>query len=316
MIKKLRKRFILFNMIVILVVFVMFGLIIWLTNDESTVHEVHQDHQGHMNSEMRLIFTGVIFLIMAFVASLFLAKVAIEPIKNAWKKQLDFTADASHELRTPLAVIQTSLEIVLDNEEETVASQKEWLTNIAIEQRRMASLVEDLLTLARGDTGTQVLEVMPIDLSEIISEVQQSFSPIAAKKEITIGCSKMEDATMQGDRKRIKQLIIILVDNAIKYMGRAGSIQINVEKVAIGLKRKKMLLVKVSDTGCGIPSDKLPHLFERFYRADPSRTEEGSGLGLSIAKWITESHDGTIKVKSTVGEGTTFTILLPCERKR
>lgn len=271
---------------------------------------------GEHSVLVRLVWSFFIFLGLAWGASLFLAKLAIEPIKKAWKKQLDFTADASHELRTPLAVIQTSLEIVLDNPEETVESQRQWLENIQIEHARMASLVEDLLTLARGDTSEQVLSLKEIEMNELIKEVKSAFTPLGTTKGITLESREEQEIAFIGDRKRLKQLLVILVDNAIKHMGRAGSITIEISISKGKWNRKKMMSLNVRDTGCGIPEEKLPYLFERFYRADPSRTEEGSGLGLAIAKWIVESHDGSIQVSSKVGEGTNFMISLPFVKEK
>lgn len=302
MIKRLRKRFIIFNLIVSSIVFICVGGTIAFNNVEMIWH--------------RLIISCIVFLALAFIGSVLLANSAIEPIKKAWKRQLDFTADASHELRTPLAVIQTSLEIILENEEESVKSQKEWLENIVVEHKRMANLVEDLLTLSRGDTNQQVLNVEDIDIEEITNEVKREFSPIAIKRGIEIETVMKGTLSFEGDRKRIKQLFIILVDNAIKCMGRPGKITVEASYRQYGLvNRGKEVVLQVSDTGQGIAKEHLQKIFERFYRVSASRSEEGSGLGLAIAKWIVDSHGGSIKVSSEVGEGTQFMIQLPIKAK-
>lgn len=328
MIKKIRRRFITFNLLVISVVFVIVGSVIFINNENLTLH--------------RLIISCIVFLGVAFLASILIAKIALEPIKKAWKRQLDFTADASHELRTPLAVMQTSLEIILDNEDETVKSQKEWLDNIALEHERMKRLVEDLLTLSRGDTDEQVLNIEVFDLNEVLEEVRKVFCPIGAKQAIEIEVKIGNEITqevieemkeeaedirnvvradtkipvvLQGDQKRIKQLIIILVDNAIKYMGRAGKVILEVNKRYKLMNKRAYIVIQVRDTGNGIDKEKLKKIFERFYRGDTERSQEGSGLGLAIAKWIVESHRGTISVQSKLGEGTSFTIQIPASIK-
>lgn len=301
MIKRLRKRFIIFNLLVISIVFMIVGGIITFNNMEMMWH--------------RLVVSCIVFLGLAFISSVLLANSAIKPIEKAWKRQLDFTADASHELRTPLAVMQTSLEIILENEEESVKSQREWLENIVLEHQRMTNLVQDLLTLSRGDTHEQVLNIEHINIEEVINEVRSEFLPIALKRGIDIETRIKLPLSFEGDLERIKQLLIILVDNAIKYMGHPGKITVEAYRQYGLASRDKEVILQVSDTGQGIAKEHLEKIFERFYRVSASRSEEGSGLGLAIAKWIVDSHGGNIKVLSQVGEGTQFTIQLPIKPK-
>lgn len=296
MIKKLKMRFILFNMLVISTVMILLAIAILLgSNTSISVH--------------RLLMTIVICLIFVFGVSILLARIAIKPIQEAWQRQLDFTADASHELRTPLAVMQTNLEIVLDNTEETVESQMMWLDNVMNENKRMATLVDDLLTLSRSDTNEQMLNLETFDLAQIIEETLEPYYPVGEKQEVEIIFNNNLENTLDfyGDSKRIKQLIIILIDNALKYMNRSGKITVEVE-----LKGKQIEL-QVKDTGEGIDKEELKKVFNRFYRVDKasSRKKGGSGLGLAIAKWIVESHKGTIEVKSEIDKGTDFNIKLP-----
>lgn len=306
MIKKIKKRFILFNLIVISIVFLIVFLVMLL--DFSGEH-AHRGTEGPW--EHRLITTFILFLVLALIASIFLANLAIRPIQEAWKKQLDFTADASHELRTPLAVIQTSLEIIMDNQDETVKSQEMWLSNIEIEQKRMAKLVEDLLTLSRGDTNEQVLEKEVIDLLELMEIIKLTLGPVAAKKGIRIESRERGAVFFCGDSKRMEQLLVILVDNAVKYMGRPGTIMLESGIQSGRMGKKDWIVLKVKDDGMGMDEKTVSHVFERFYRADDKRSEEGSGLGLSIARWIVESHGGKIRAESEKGKGTCFTIYLP-----
>ncbi|MBP3886490.1 MAG: ATP-binding protein [Cellulosilyticum sp.] len=140
--------------------------------------------------------------------------------------------------------------------------------------------------------------------------------PISIKKGIVIEEHLNAMLTMQGDRKRIKQLLVILIDNAIKYMGREGSITVQLDKKNKFMTREEEIILTVNDTGQGIEEEKLDKLFERFYRGDLARSQEGSGLGLAIAKWIVESHQGKIRVESRLGEGTSFIIELPTKLKK
>lgn len=296
MIKKLKMRFILFSMLIISAVMILLTIAILLGSNTSI--------PAH-----RLLMAIGICLIFVFGVSVLLAQIAIKPIQEAWQRQLDFTADASHELRTPLAVMQTNLEIVLDNTEETVESQMMWLDNVMNENKRMATLVDDLLTLSRSDTNEQMLNLETFDLAQTIEETLEPYYPVGEKQEVEIIFNNNLENTLNfhGDSKRIKQLIIILIDNALKYMDRSGKITVEVE-----LKGKQIEL-QVKDTGEGIEKGELKKVFNRFYRVDKanSRKKGGSGLGLAIAKWIVESHKGTIEVKSEIDKGTDFKIKLP-----
>lgn len=296
MIKKLKTRFILFNMLVISTVLILLSIAIFLGSDKSI--SVH-----------RLLITTGIFLILVLCVSVLISKIALKSVQEAWQRQLDFTADASHELRTPLAVMQTNLEIVLDNAKETVSSQMIWLDNVMNENKRMATLVDDLLTLSRADTNEQMLNLETFDLAQAIEETIEPYYPIGEKQEVEIVFNnKLENSlNFYGDQKRIQQLIIILIDNALKYMNRSGKIIVEVE-----LKGKQIEL-QVKDTGEGINKEELKKIFNRFYCVDKatSRKKGGSGLGLAIAKWIVEGHKGNIEVKSKIGKGTDFKIKLP-----
>jgi len=243
---------------------------------------------------------------MVFVGSWLLSKVAIRPIQVAWQKQLDFTADASHELRTPITVIQTNLDLVIDNCDETVERQMKWLKNIEAENKRMARLVDGLLTLSRADTDQQLLEKETFMLDKAISEALTPFEPTANEKNIELNINIDSQIVFCGDMQRIKQLIVILLDNALNYT--------DFGTVTIALAQsEKEITITVSDTGHGIEAEHINKIFDRFYRVAKTRNlnQNGSGLGLSIAKWIVQEHGGAIKVTSTLGVGTFFSIHLP-----
>ena len=294
MIKNLRKRFILFSVLVISSILVIISLLVYL-GPTSTL------------SIQKLAATILISIGMVFAGSWLLSKLAIMPVKLAWQKQLDFTADASHELRTPIAVIRTNLELVMDSPKKTVESQMKWLQNIEAENRRMAKLVDDLLTLSRADTNQQVLEMTDFMLDETISKALIPFTPVAKQKNIALEARLNSQTTFYGDRRRMEQLVVILVDNALKYMDGSGKVYISLTQYEKGVK------LEVSDTGSGMEPEHLAKIFDRFYRVVNNRkqNQDGSGLGLSIAKWIVQEHRGTIRVESKPGVGTTFAIILP-----
>ena len=299
MIKNLRKRFILFSVLVISSILVIISLLVYL-GPTSTL------------SIQKLAATILISIGMVFAGSWLLSKLAIMPVKLAWQKQLDFTADASHELRTPIAVIRTNLELVMDSPKKTVESQMKWLQNIEAENRRMAKLVDDLLTLSRADTNQQVLEMTDFMLDETISKALIPFTPVAKQKNIALEARLNSQTAFYGDRRRMEQLVVILVDNALKYMDGSGKVYISLTQYEKGVK------LEVSDTGSGMEPEHLAKIFDRFYRVVNNRkqNQDGSGLGLSIAKWIVQEHRGTIRVESKPGVGTTFAIILPVQIKK
>ncbi|MFL0194761.1 sensor histidine kinase [Clostridium sp. WILCCON 0269] len=246
-------------------------------------------------------------LILVFIISLFLANISLRPIIGTWKKQQDFVADASHELRTPLAVITTNLDIVLDNRNETVESQNKWLGNIKLETSRMTKLIEDLLFLVRSDSHNITLCNSSFDLGNAITESIIPFEAVCIKHKIAITSNIQQKVIFSGNEGRIKQLVAILMDNAIKHTMEKGSIEIKMYTI------KNKIELMVSDTGEGISEEYLDKIFERFYKVDKSRSNRNGnfGLGLSIAKSIVKEHKGTIAVSSTVGKGSVFKIILP-----
>lgn len=294
MLKKLRKQFILFNMLIISCVLCILALLVFLGSKNDI-------------SAMRLLSAILFSLSIVFVGSFLISKFALLPIKRSWQKQLDFTADASHELRTPLTVIRTNLEIVLDNQNETVESQMKWLTNIEAEHMRMTKLVDDLLTLSRADTGEQNLYQSTFLIDEVIQKVVDTFKPVCEQKQISLTSAIEPHISFHGDENRISQLIVIFLDNAVHYTSSGGDINLILQRKDKGLE------LTVRDTGSGISKADIKNIFDRFYRVANTRQQhpDGSGLGLSIAKWIVEQHNGSIDVKSNLGNGSTFFINFP-----
>lgn len=274
---------------------------------------VFLDNSGEENVFRWLIITsicvGLISLMLVFFISLFLANKAIKPVKTSWERQNTFVADASHELRTPLAVIISNLEIVMENENETVGSQNKWLVNIQSELERIKKLVSDLLFLARSDAKDEEMFKEAFDLSSLLYKINDIFMPLAQKKGLKLILHNKNDVTVFGNAFRIKQLITILLDNAIKYTNRGGQVELKLE---VGVSSFQL---SIRDTGEGIPKEHLNRIFDRFYRVDQSRSRShgGSGLGLAIAKCIVDEHKGSIHVVSEVGKGTEFIAIFPIE---
>lgn len=256
---------------------------------------------------LTLGLAGLIYLILAFFGGRFLADKAMAPIQKTWRRQQEFVADASHELRTPLTIIRTNLELVQGNPQETIENQEKWLGYIESETKRMSTLVDDLLFLARADSDALILEKTTFSLDQALRETTAPLESMANKKNIALITSYDSIPAFAGDENKIKQLTVILLDNAIKHTSPGGTVSIDLRKKASHAE------LIVSDTGEGIPREHLEKIFERFYRVDKSRSraQGGTGLGLSIAEWITRSHNGTIKVSSDLSKGTIFTVDLP-----
>jgi signal transduction histidine kinase len=232
----------------------------------------------------------------------------MERLESSFGGLRRFTADASHELKTPLAVLRADVERAMSPN----ASRTEKL--VALEEAlqettRMADLVASLLTLARADEGRFDLHREPVELEPLVREVFETAHILGEESELDVSLPSVMPATVMGDRTRLRQLFLNLVTNAIKYTPRAGSVEVNLSTTG------RTATFSVRDTGIGISAADLPHVFERFYRADRarSRTAErgGFGLGLAIAQWIAEAHGGTISVRSRLGRGSTFTVTLP-----
>ncbi|HIU64759.1 MAG TPA: sensor histidine kinase [Candidatus Avacidaminococcus intestinavium] len=258
-----------------------------------------------------MIFVSFIFLIIAAFAEHFLAKKAMLPIKQAFIRQREFIADASHELRTPLSVLQLSVEAVQkDTDQQLSTFSTQVLADMNIEIHRMTKLVADLLTLARADDGISNIMKKRFDLIVMLETLIRSLQSLAAAKAIKLSFKADEKITIMADPERITQLLVILLDNAIKYTPKGGIVEVIVQK-AVSTKPSVCIIVK--DSGVGIAESDLSLIFERFYRVDKARVRDGcgSGLGLAIAKWIVGAHDGKIQVQSNRGVGSSFIITLP-----
>ncbi|MGB4372936.1 MAG: HAMP domain-containing sensor histidine kinase, partial [Halanaerobiales bacterium] len=228
----------------------------------------------------------------------------LDRLEKAFQGQRQFVSDASHELRTPISVIQGYANLLDRWGKEEVAVRDEAIEAIKKEAANMKTLVESLLFLARGDGNKISINKSQFYLDELIEEVVQETLLITDKLKVsTTGLEKM---LINADRELIKQMLRIFIDNGIKYTPAGGELR-------IGLAREdNWALLTVEDTGIGIPEEALPHIFERFYRVDKSRSEKkGAGLGLAIARWIIEKHHGQVEIFSSPGHGTRVLVRLP-----
>ncbi len=256
-----------------------------------------------------LIVIGVamsIGILLIISAGFYLARRALVPIRNIWKKQQQFVADASHELRTPLTIIKSNAELVLRHPGHSIQEESIRITNIVRESVRMNKLISTLLTLARADGEEAELNKTSTNVNQLIQAVVEQFQPLADLKGLALTAEVEGELVLAADKDRLHQLMVIILDNAIKYT-TAGQIVIR------GRLKGTNVQLQIIDSGHGILPEDIPHIFDRFYRVDKARSREegGIGLGLSIAEWIVHKHEGKIKVESTVGQGTCFTILLP-----
>ena len=230
-------------------------------------------------------------LILLLGVSILLSYWAVRPVEKAWKQQRQFLSDASHELKTPLTVILSNAELLESAPLEERPAR--WADNIHSEARQMKSLVDEMLTLARADNMVRTAEFSEVSLSDVTADCALAFEPVAFEAGKTLEYEITEDAAVLGDHDKLRQLVSVLLDNAIKYGSEGGTIRLSLQK----MDRQARLVV--SNPGTPIPAEQLSHLFERFYRADASRGEKsGFGLGLSIAKTIAEEHKGTLRAES------------------
>lgn len=228
-------------------------------------------------------------------------------IEDSLDVQKRFVADASHELRTPLTSIQGNVDFLLqlqDGKDSDEEIRQEALVDISSETRRLSRLVKELLTLARADAGLK-LSLEPVELSPVLEEIVRKSKFLVKEQVFEVDIKDVEGVYINGDRDYFQQMLLIFFDNAFKYTPPHKKVFFKVRIV------KEQLSLIIEDEGRGIPTQDIPHLFERFYRSEKSRTGEGTGLGLAIAQWIVKEHQGKIAVKSTVGEGAKFIIYLP-----
>lgn len=230
----------------------------------------------------------------------------IQRLHSSFAQVRQFSADASHELRTPLTVMRGEIEIALRNPK-TPEEYRRVFESTMEEIVRMSSIIENLLTLAKADQGTYEVNFSEVNLDALVQELYDDSEVLAEGKHIRVKLLKHDAITIVGDKGRLRQLFLNLIDNAIKYTPEGGAVALSIER------QNGSAIFSVEDTGIGIPQEDIGRVFDRFYRVDKARSREigGTGLGLAIARWIAELHRGKISVKSEVDKGSVFTVELP-----
>lgn len=260
-------------------------------NDEDD----HSKKESMEELKIELIIIGLVSVIPLLFLSIIVANASIKPVEEAYNAQKRFIADASHELKTPIAVINTNLDVLEDNKQDTIASQEKWFNYIKFQTGRMSKLIENLLYLAKSDNNEMLGTVSDFNLSDAITNILLSFEAVAFEKGLKIDYGKVEENIyFKGNKDSIDQLVLILLDNAAKYAYKNSEI-----KVSLSVKKQKIYFAVENDCDT-IPKENLEKLFDRFYRIEESRARQGGGygLGLSIAKSIAEKNHGKIEAKS------------------
>lgn len=250
-------------------------------------------------------------------------------LQESFDRERRFTSDVSHELRTPLSVIRSQCEYALSPESDCT-QKEEALSSILRQTRRMTDMVSQLLLLSRGENGTFQPNLTQVDLSRLISMTVMDLEPAAESAALTVEAEIQPDVSLSCDETLMNRLITNLLTNAIRYNRPGGRIQVSLKTADVpdregqegGISQEQKAawgqngaipaaVIQVSDTGIGIPKEKLPKIWDRFYRADPSRSSEGTGLGLSMVRWIAQVHGGWVQAESTEGHGSVFTVYIP-----
>lgn len=229
-------------------------------------------------------------------------------LDRSFESMREFMADASHELRTPLSIIRGEADVALSQDRDAI-EYREALVIIQDEAKRLSRIVDDMLALARADAGERPVVIEEFYLNDLVEDCLRSAQVLALRKGVSLNLNPTKDIAFRGDEDLLRRMLLNLLDNAIKYTPSGGSVFVELlaEASSGGVK------IIVRDTGIGVPAEAAAHIFERFYRVDRarSRADGGSGLGLSIAKWVAEAHNGSINLESQPGRGSTFTVTLP-----
>ncbi|OJF03088.1 two-component sensor histidine kinase [Weissella confusa] len=273
--------------------------------DVTTEHEIVNSFQN------RLVWIFALSEIALLLMAVALTRANMRPIMRAWSQQRTFVADAAHEFKTPMTVIQNNLERMLERPNDTVMDQVENVANALTEVRHLNNLTGDLLTLSQADADVPLFAFADMDLAKVAREVGDIFEFTAEEKGQTLRVDVPETLPIVGDAQRLRQLLVILTDNAQKYAGEGADVTISATQTNSSIK------LQVSDTGKGVPDADKQRLFDRFYRVDKARSRStgGHGLGLAIAKWVVQGHRGTIEVLDNQPHGTIFSMTLPKNQK-
>jgi signal transduction histidine kinase len=265
---------------------------------------------------LTLVLVGLVALVAVFLVSWFFANRSIRPVEQAWEQQRRFIADASHELKTPLSIITTNSDALLANEQQTIASQREWLDYLRIGTDRMQALIDGLLRYAHIEEARTEPAQEPVDLSQVAKKALDALHATATERRLTVTTDIEPEVIRLTDRKLAEDIFFALVDNAVKYADEGGTVELRLQassRQTEGARREgQQAVFAVTNSGPGIAEKDMPHIFERFYRASEARGgEDGSyGLGLSIVKAALARLGGNITVQSTPHAKTTFAVKL------
>lgn len=299
-----------------LLVYFLFNSNFQESRNEYLEHSLLEDHEDTYNEDWAeqvqesfagiLLTADLIIIFLTLIVAYVLAKKTLTPLEESYKKQTRFVADAAHELRTPLAVMQAGGEVVLRSDR-SVDEYKKFISESLDEVKRLTTLSNNLLFLARNDKK-KINLIVENSFTDICRKQIETMRSYALKKNIVIADSISDDVFVLGDGDDLIRMIVNLLKNAVDYSHKDGEIEVSLKK-----QNNKAVLV-IKDFGVGIKESDLGHIFERFYKADDSRTlnSTSTGLGLAIVLEIVKEHKGTIKVDSILGKETTFTVILPC----
>jgi signal transduction histidine kinase len=267
------------------------------------------DATGFRRQSERLLETFIAAALLALlpvgVGGYHIARVSASRVERAMQQWRDFTADAAHELRTPVSIIRGHAELAVGRERDAAAYAAA-LRDIAAEAERLGRLVDNLLTLARAEAGERGARRERIFLDDLADVAVESAAVLGAGRGVAVSLGRFEETAVVGDPELLRQVLMILLDNAVKFTPNGGTVRLDV------FMEESYPVVVVEDTGLGISSEHLPHLFERFYRADRGRARVGgAGLGLSIARWILDQHGARIEIGSVPDQGTRVQIRFP-----
>ena len=258
-----------------------------------------------------LCLVGLASLVLFFIILLFYSRWALRPVKDAWKAQRQFVADASHDLKTPLTVILANSSILLKRPDDTIASQSQWIESTQSEAHTMQRLINEMLELAQVESATlPEMAFAHVDFSDLVEGESLLFDAVAFEKSCEFDCSIKENIVVQGNEERLHKLVSTLIENAFKYVNEGGQVNISL------VKHNRFALFGIFNSGSFIDEKDREHIFDRFYRTDKARTSSarGFGLGLAIAQQIAQLHGGSITCLSEKDHGTTFEVRLPLEK--
>lgn len=262
-----------------------------------------RDEEFRQNLTLRILEINGFMLLLTIVASYFLARRSLQPLQETLDRQETFAAELAHELKTPLATALLELEEIKRTGGNLTGEQKKKLAELSRDIKEVGTLTEQTLALMAVEYTEQKSNFTHLDATAIITRVQKAVTAAARKKGLTVTVEPLPRATVLGNKTQLRQLFIILLDNAIKYTSKGGSITVE------GRVSDGRLMVDVTDTGVGIAPDQHEKIFEKFYQGDGEA--RGSGLGLAIARRICETHGGSLQVQSILRRGSTFTVTLP-----